>query len=59
MEVYKIMDKELFTKKNIILTQEVLKIKRSLEQVALQKKLLEVKERELRMRLSRIAYCAR
>lgn len=50
---------ELFTKKNIVLTQEVLKIKRSLEQIELQHKLLYARERELRRKLSRIAYCAR
>ena len=51
-----IMNKEVFTKENIALTQEVLKIKRNLEQISLQRKLLNLKERELRMRLSRIAY---
>ena len=51
-----IMNKEVFTKENITLTQEVLKIKRNLEQISLQRKLLNLKERELRMRLSKIAY---
>jgi len=50
------MNKEVFTKENIALTQEVLKIKRNLEQISLQRKLLNLKERELRMRLSKIAY---
>ena len=50
------MSKELFTKENITLTSEVLKIKSSLKQIALQRKLLNMRERELRMKLSRIAY---
>ena len=52
-----IMNKErLFTKESIALTSEVLKIKTSLKQITFQRKLLDAKERELRMRLSRIAY---
>lgn len=50
------MNTDLFTRENIVLTEEVLKIKKSLEQITLQRKLLNMRERELRMRLSRIAY---
>jgi hypothetical protein len=56
MEVYKTMDKKLFTKENIVRTNEFLKIKQNLEKIHIQRKLLDMKERELRMRLSRIAY---
>ena len=50
------MNKELFTKRNIAMTSEALKIKSNLKQIMLERKLLDAKERELRMRLSRIAY---